>query len=176
MTTIVRWVTHPRADRLRAGIDRVFFETAPAAPSAEPARTAFHDLWLGQYLRHEPHLCHVALDTDGAVLGYLVGCLIDPAASERFAMLSYFQAFAAACRRFPAHLHLNLTAAARGQGLGPRLIDAFAADVGAAGLPGLHVVTGAAMRNVGFYERNGFLSIASTPRGAGEVVFLGRAV
>jgi ribosomal protein S18 acetylase RimI-like enzyme len=174
--TIIRFADHTRSEHIRAGIDVVFFETAPLAPTTGPERAAFRHLWLGQYLRHEPNFCHIALGADGAVLGYLVGCLIDPSTSERFASLSYFSDFADACRRYPAHLHINVTAHARGRGLGARLVDAFAADVRAAGLPGLHVVTGSAQRNVRFYERIGFTRIATTTRRDGEVVFLGRPV
>jgi GNAT superfamily N-acetyltransferase len=176
MPTLHRFSDLPDAERIRAGIDAVFFETAPLAPAAGLERAAFHDLWLGQYLRHEPQLCRVARDRDGRVAGYLVGCLIDPSTSPRFNSLTYFKTFADACGRYPAHLHVNLTQAARGHGLGARLIDAFADDVRAAGLHGLHVVTGAAQRNARFYERNGFTPIASTMRPGGEVVFLGRAV
>jgi GNAT superfamily N-acetyltransferase len=159
-----------------AAIDAIFFETAPAAPSEPLARAAFHDLWLGQYLRHEPHLCWLARDADGAVLGYLVGSFVDPATSPRFASLSYVRAFAPYTATHPAHLHINLTAAARGQGVGQRLVEAFVMDCVAAGLPGLHVVTGAAMRNVRFYERCGYRPIATVARGQGHVVCLGRTL
>ena len=110
------------------------------------------------------------------VVGYLVGCHVNPATSERFAKLGYFQTFADACARYPAHLHLNLTAAARGAGIGARLIDAFAADTRSAGLPGLHVVTSASARNVAFYRRIGFTEIARTERNDAAIVFLGCAV
>ena len=163
------------ADVARAAIDAIFFETAPLAPADEQRRSAFHDLWLGQYLRHEPHLTWLACaGTD--IVGYLVGCHVNPATSERFVSLSYFQTFADACARFPAHLHLNLTERARGSGIGGRLIDAFAADTRAAGLAGLHVVTSATARNVGFYRRNSFVEIAATERNGAKILFLGRVV
>ena len=159
----------------REAIDTIFFETAPLAPADEPRRSAFYDLWLGQYLRHEPHLATVACAGDD-IVGYLVGCHVNPATSVRFAKLGYFQTFAEACAHYPAHLHINLTERARGSGIGPRLIEAFAADTQAAGLPGMHVVTSAAARNVAFYKRNGFAEIAATERNGGKVVFLGRAI
>lgn len=160
------------AAEVRTAIDAIFYETAPLAPADEPQRKAFYDLWLGQYLHHEPHLAHVAL-VDDAIAGYLVGCHVNPATSERFARLGYFQTFAAACAHYPAHLHINLTETARGTGIGARLIDAFADDTRAAGLPGLHVVTSADARNIGFYARCGFSEIAATERNGGRIVFLG---
>ena len=161
---------------VHAAVDDIFFETAPLAPSDEPERSMFYQLWLGQYLRHEPQLAYVARAGDTDIVGYLVGCHVNPATSERFAKLGYFQTFADACGRFPAHLHLNLTEAARGAGIGARLIDAFAADTRVAGLAGLHVVTAAAARNIGFYRRNGFTEIAATERNNTRIVFLGRAI
>ncbi len=159
----------------RARIDAIFYETAPLAPTEPAARAAFHDLWLGQYLRHEPQLVHVAISA-GQLVGYLVACHTDPATSPRFASQLYFQPFAAACARFPAHLHINLTAAARGFGVGARLIEACVADVAAARRPGVHVVTSAAARNVTFYRRNGFIDVAGVDRDGSRLVFLGRPV
>jgi GNAT superfamily N-acetyltransferase len=171
---IIRLTNLPRTLlRARADVDAIFYETAPRAPADSAARAAFYDVWLGQYLRHEPELAHVAL-SDGHIVGYLVGCHTNPAVSPRFASLAYFQTFAAACARYPAHLHINLTEAARGSGTGARLIAACVADAAAAGLPGVHVVTSSSARNVGFYTRNGFAEVAATERGGGRVVFLGR--
>jgi GNAT superfamily N-acetyltransferase len=140
----------PAAD-VRAEIDAIFFE----------------------YLRLEPHLAFVGCAA-GRAVGYVVSCHANPARSPRFAGLTYFQAFAAACARFPAHLHINLTEAARGGGIGARLIEACAADAAAAGLSGIHVVTSATARNVGFYRRNGFHEVDSAERNGNRVVFLGR--
>ena len=176
MVRIAPWLETPAHWRpaLRAGIEAVFIETAPSAPTDPVARAAFHDLWLGQYLRHEPHLCWLAINETNDIVGYLVGCWENPATSPRFAALSYVQDFAAACLQYPAHLHMNLTATARGFGVGGRLIEAFAQTSVAHGVRGMHVVTGATMRNVGFYQRCGFAPIARAKRGAGEVLMLGR--
>lgn len=171
---IVRLTTAPLpAADVRAEMDAIFYETAPRAPVEATARAAFHDLWLGQYLRHEPHLAHVAC-LDGRVIGYLVACHVNPATSARFPDLSYFQDFAEACARFPAHVHINLTAAARGHGTGARLIEASVEDASDAGLAGVHVVTSANARNVSFYQRCSFAEIAATSRRGERIVFLGR--
>jgi ribosomal protein S18 acetylase RimI-like enzyme len=158
----------------RSGVEAVFWETAAAPHPTGPERVTFRDLWLDQYLRHEPQLAFVARDHQGRVGGYLVGCHSDPAQSPRFATLPYFQTFAAGTARYPAHLHINLTADWRGAGIGGLLIDAFAETVRAAGLGGFHVVTGAGARNVAFYIRQGFREIArSTNERGNAVVFLG---
>ena len=117
-------------------------------------------------------------ETGGAaspVVGYLVGCLEDPARTPRFADIGYFRELAPLTARFPAHLHINLTAACRSHGIGARLIAAFCAHAATRGARGVHVVTGRHQRNVRFYVRMGFLwrgSVgAGTPR---ELVLLGR--
>ena len=85
-----------------------------------------------------------------------------------------FEAFADAAWEYPAHLHLNLAPQFRDRGIGGRLIAAFATDALFAGAPGMHVVTSADSRNVGFYARNGFAEIVRASVGGRELVFLGR--
>ena len=57
---------------------------------------------------------------------------------------------------------------------GGRLIDCFASRAARAGVPGLHVVTGKAARNVGFYQRQGFVVIAEAA--VPPVVMMGRSL
>ena len=167
-----------RRFRALAGIDRIFFEASSVRSfESRSARIAFHWLWLGRYLVEEPAHAFVALE-DGAagcdVAGYLVGSLADPAPRPEFANLDYFAAFADVTARFPAHLHVNVCAARRGARIGEHLVAAFERHAAAAGAPGVHIVTGAGMRNVGFYERLGFHEVGRTPRGRGIVVMLAK--
>lgn len=175
---IERWIDRPADDvsrmHLVAGIDAIFWATAARPIIDSNERAAFRDLWLGSYLQHEPHLAWVALSPANDVVGYLVGMLAPVTGNPRFAALEYFASFMEALGDYPAHLHINLDEAYRNRGIGRRLIDAFAAQVRAAGLPGFHVVTGATSRNVSFYNRAGFREIARTAWKSGEVVFLGR--
>jgi GNAT superfamily N-acetyltransferase len=161
------------------GVVKIFRATAAKWPTDADAARAFQDLWLDQYLSHERDLAFVALATSAdptapEVVGYLVGCRINPAVSPRFARLGYFQVFASACAAFPAHLHVNLDAAYRGRAIGAQLVEALCAQLCAEHCPGVHVVTGRDMRNTSFYQRLGFTEQARTARGATEVVLLGR--
>ncbi len=66
--------------------------------------------------------------------------------------------------RHPAHLHLALAPAARGAGLGRRLVEAFLARLAAAGVPGVHAVVRG--ENAGarrFFARLGFRPLESGP-------------
>jgi GNAT superfamily N-acetyltransferase len=166
---------------LRAGIVRIFRATAAQWPDDAAAAATFQQLWLDQYLDHERELVTLALArapplTESDVLGYLVACRIDPATSMRFAALSYFQDFAALTRNFPAHLHINLDARARGQSIGAHLVEDVCDRLAREGVRGIHVVTGRDQRNVSFYTRLGFSERARAPRGTTDVLFLARSL
>lgn len=163
-----------RRIELDRDIDRIFFAASSVQSFRDAAhRAAFRHLWLGRYLREEPGEAFVAM-CDARVCGYLVGSLADPAPRAAFAELDYFQAFAAKTARFPAHLHVNVDDAARGRGIGARLVERFMAHARARAIAGVHIVTGAGLRNVRFYERLGFREVARAPRNGAEVVMLAR--
>jgi GNAT superfamily N-acetyltransferase len=160
---------------LLAEVDAIFFEASGRTFEPGPERDAFRERWLGRYLQGGTDLVLLALDGADTVAGYLAGAVANPAEQARFADIGYFRTdFAALCRRFPAHLHINLGGAYRSQGIGARLIEAFAAHAAAAGAGGVHVVTGKAMRNVGFYRRCGFAQHGSANWQGREIAFLGR--
>jgi ribosomal protein S18 acetylase RimI-like enzyme len=164
---------------LHIGIMRIFRATAARWPADAKAAAAFQQLWLDQYLSHERDLVTLALAcatpaSESDVLGYIAGCRIDPAQSLRFASLSYFRDFATLTREFPAHLHINLDARARGQSIGAHLVEDLCKQLSDEGLRGIHVVTGHDQRNVGFYTRLGFIERARAARGATKVLFLAR--
>lgn len=65
---------------------------------------------------------------------------------------------------YPAHLHIALAREARGRGLGRRLVEAFLAQLAAAGIPGVHAVVREENAGAGrFFERLGFRAIARGP-------------
>jgi GNAT superfamily N-acetyltransferase len=55
---------------------------------------------------------------------------------------------------YPAHLHMNVEAGVRNQGIGRALLGRFARDLRTRGVPGLHLYCGTAPRR--FYLQNGF--------------------
>jgi GNAT superfamily N-acetyltransferase len=161
-----------RQGAVDAAIDRIFYAASSVQTFRDAAhRQAFRWLWLGRYLAQEPQHAFVAL-LDDEICGYLAGSLADPALRPEFSELDYFRQFSAQTARFPAHLHINVDEAVRSHGIGAALIEAFAAHARQHDVPGMHIVTGAGMRNVGFYERLGFREVARTVRNGGEVVML----
>lgn len=157
-----------------AEIDRIFFAASSVQAFDDASqRAAFRWLWLGRYLVEEPDEAFVALN-DGAVCGYLVGSLSDPAPRSEFAELAYFQEFAPLTLRYPAHLHINVDETVRSAGIGAQLVEAFEVHARRNGVAGMHIVTGAGMRNVRFYERLGFEEVATAPRNGRVVVMLAK--
>lgn len=181
--TVRRLQDIAEADALRPALRDIMFAASNTTSfESTEAKQAFQWRWLDQFLTHDPQWVYVALAPDvGAapsdhVLGYLVAHLEDPAHNARFADLGYFQDFRHITRSFPAQLHVNLTARARGNGFGTALIDAFVRDAQQERCPGVHVVTGAGARNVSFYTRAGFDERARTSWNGAVLVCLARAL
>jgi GNAT superfamily N-acetyltransferase len=159
-------------------IETIFFASSNVQQFADDAeRAVFRQRWLGRYLDHWPEHVFVASTPDDRVIGYLAGCLEDPATHPVFADIGYMPAFADLSQSYPAHLHINLDPAWRSGGIGTRLIDAFCAHA-AGRAPGVHVVTGRTSRNVRFYKRNGFRMLRTTrsPWSDAEIAFLARTL
>ena len=175
MVTIVKWTDAAEIQRAAGALDAIFFEASGTkAFASDEVRQAFRERWLGRYLRVYPEWAYLALGNHGQVDGYLIGCLDDPSKTLLFSDIGYFQDLRALTARFPAQLHVNLAPTARGAGAGSKLVSRFVDDAAQAGCPGAHVVTGRGLRNVGFYERNGFQERGHVTWNGHGLVFLGR--
>ncbi|MBU6154524.1 MAG: hypothetical protein KGP28_09510 [Bdellovibrionales bacterium] len=138
------------------GARRIFEETAPTLASLPAdARQAFQQKYFGIYLE-TPETFYLAVEHD-LVLGYLAGA--PQTLPLHFSLNPYLEQFRTEIQsRYPAHLHMNLTAAARGMGLGSRLISEFVKDLSMMrpAPSGIHIVTSRDAENVKFYLKNGF--------------------
>lgn len=174
---IVRWIDIDDRDRLLPGLDRIFFEASHTKTfETNSERQRFRTRWLGRYLEQYPQWAYIAITPDHSVAGYLVGAHDDPAKTPLFDDIGYFKEMGSLTAQFPAQLHVNLGDVHRGAGWGSRLISAFVADLGRAGVPGVHVVTSKGARNARFYEANSFAERGSITWNGRELVFLGRAL
>ena len=174
---IVRVASAGLTPALLVQVEGIFFEASGRTFPPGPERDGFRERWLGRYLRGGSDVVLLALDEVGVVAGYLVGALQDPAEQERFSDIGYFRTdFRDLCRRYPAHLHINLAPASRSRGLGARLIATFADCAATGGVPGMHVVTAQGARNVGFYARCGFAELGACRWNGRENAFLGKAL
>jgi ribosomal protein S18 acetylase RimI-like enzyme len=67
---------------------------------------------------------------------------------------------------YPAHLHIDLQERARGQGFGRLLIERLLDDLGARGIPGVHLGVDEKNTNgIAFYEHLGFTEVGREPGG-----------
>ncbi len=164
-------------DDASAAIDEIFFTTSNKRTFAgDKERSAFRERWLGRYLERWPQWCFVACEDGGEIIGYLAGCPDNPATSPDFADHRYYTLFEDECRRFPAHLHINVLPVARGRGAGNALIEAYAKKCAEGGLPGFHAVTADGNRNNRFFEGCGLSAQAKGTWNGSGLVFFGRAL
>ncbi|MEO0670736.1 MAG: GNAT family N-acetyltransferase [Pseudomonadota bacterium] len=174
--TIRVWSEIAPAERqqFRGDLETVCLEAANRKTFASTAeQDAFLHLWLGHYLERAPDLAFVAV-SGGQATGYLVATTADPRCEPTFEDLTYFTALGPQLSIYPAHLHINVAAHARGRAVGAALISAASDALAARGCPGVHVVTGEGARNVGFYLRNGFEPAVSLAWRDCKLIVLGR--
>lgn len=176
---IVPWtriVSHDSGlDRVRADVDEIFFAASGRTEfGSGDAGRKFHELWLGTYLANEPDLAWVAVTPNHRGVGYIVSSEQNPAVSGRFSALGYFGAVADLTAAIPAHLHINLDPDWRSRGIGARLLKALCGELARRGHSAVHAVTATDARNVGFYERNGFVGLATIPWRQRSLLFLAR--
>jgi GNAT superfamily N-acetyltransferase len=146
--------------RLIREATQIFFETANIKVfESASAQDAFYQRWFGHYLATDPASFLLALDENGAAIGYLAGCLdsfSEPARIIIGDIPFYTPAFCAALRDHPSHFHINVKPGYQGKGVGRILIARFFKLCRERGSPGIHVVTGAKSRAVTFYRACGF--------------------
>jgi GNAT superfamily N-acetyltransferase len=178
---IAPWAEAPEPALRLPEIEAIFFESAVRKTFASEAeREAFRVRWLARYLARYPDDAFVALGAGGEAVGYLIGCPDSAATSAEFADAGYGPGMAPVVAeisaRYPAHLHINMRADIRGLGVGQRLIEAYADRLRGGGVAGVHVVTGAQSRAVGFYRKCGFEPLTETPWPAPGTLALGRVL
>lgn len=160
-------------EELQPEIDDIFFESAVRKTFATPeARAAFHDLWLGRYLRHCPGDCFLALDHDSHVVGYLAGSLVsnrEPLPGpDNYGLFPQWLVAA-----YPAHIHTNVRKDWRGKGVGALLIAAFTHHCHVNKVKGFHAITAARSRPAKFFQSCGLQHAVEAVWNNHPIVFLG---
>ena len=153
------------------GLEEIFFASTTRTEFASTAdRAAFLATWTGWFVDNAPRDIWMAVAADGQIAGYLTGCKDSAGSVELARRIPKYEVFADHFAAYPAHFHINVRPGWREHGLGRRLLDRFAEDCRADGLPGVHLVTAVFARNVGFYQRAGFTEACQR----GPLLFLGR--
>lgn len=154
-------------------IKDIFFQASSVTSfSSEESKNKFFNRWLGQYLDQFPENTFVALE-ENIVLGYITGCL---QTLEMWHSLdqSNLELWRDHYQEYPAHLHINCHADARGKGVGANLLSAFEDHCLKLGVSGLHLITLSSARNVSFYLRNGYIEVDRQGESPDFLVFLGK--
>ncbi len=157
-------------------IEEIFFLSSSVQTfDTDDARQRFLEAWTGYYRESEPDGILLYLAPDGRVAGYLTGCRDSRAATRLYADIDSYRVFEDQFDAYPAHFHVNCHPDHRNHGNGSRLVAAFLDDCRGRGVAGVHVVTAEGARNIGFYRRCGFETIARRRWRDRDLVCLGRA-
>lgn len=153
-------------------VESIFFESSTRKEfKDQQERLDFQYKYLGHYLKHHRELALVAQNSE--VLGY---CVAAPQSDTQELKLiqPHLALFQEHFRAFPAHLHINLSAQARGQGIGGQLVLTLEEKLKEQQIPGLHIVTAPTSRNRSFYQRLGFhFEFEQSFKGA-DLLFMGK--
>lgn len=155
---------------IKASLGDICIEAA--AHPVEVDRQAFLNRWLFQYIDQFPSYTFVATE-DSNFLGYITAC---PNTSEYFDKLDQkgLDLWSSYYTLYPAHLHINCSSAARGKGVGSRLLAALEIKLRQDHVPGLHLITAKGARNVGFYEKNQYETLCENKLGETSLLFMGK--
>lgn len=154
-----------------AGLEEIFFASSTRTEFASDTdRAAFLATWTGWFVAEAPRDIWMAVAGDGQIIGYLTGCKDSSGSVELARRIPKYEVFADHFAAYPAHFHVNVRPGWREHGLGRRLVDRFAEDCRADGLPGVHLVTAVFARNAEFYRRAGFTDACQR----GPLLFLGK--
>ena len=158
-----------------ASVREVFFRTSPYGRSLKGAdREEFFFNWAGWYMDNVPEQTLLLRGPENKIIGYLVGCFDSTSAGELFKRIFYYKELARWYTDYPAHFHVNCHPDYQGVGYGKALVERFGSDAEAAGVRGLHVVTGSTARNRRFYEQLQFRECVQILIGGRSLVLLGK--
>lgn len=150
-------------------VEEIFWETSGRTEFASAEeRRLFQHQYLDDYLSQ---VVWVAVEGT-SVLGYILAQLDTLATESSWA--AHLHLFRDHYQQYPAHLHINCHSAAQGKGLGGKLLVALEQELSSQGVKGLHLITSATARNVGFYKKYGYLEISRQPWKATELLLLGK--
>ena len=155
-------------------IDDIFFKSSAKRDfCSHEERLSFRERWLARYILKHRGSFFVALDA-GRAIGYLAGCLENPTKLNHFTDIAYFSYIDDICRKYPAHLHINIAEQYRNRGLGAALVERFAGWAKLHSVEGIQIVTSSTSRSIPFYRRSGFSELRTFPWNSGIAVCMGR--
>lgn len=154
-------------------LKEIFFESSSVTNfSSEESKNKFYQVWLGHYLEFFAEETFVAFENE-VLLGYITGCLNTFEYKEKLSQPG-LERWTNCYENYPAHLHINCHRDARGQGIGGKLLSAFESHCLSKGVKGVHLITASSARNVGFYQKNGYIEVMHSGESPNTLVLLGK--
>lgn len=171
------WTVRPCEARDLEAAREICEETSTIALNGEKDRQFLLLTFCDPYVKYAADSSFVAADENDRPVGYLF-CAADTGAffkafrknvlpeiaqlGPKYAVMGWGVCAAQTfCARFaPAHLHIDLTAAARRKGVGTALMDTLKAELAARGIGRVSLsVSGKNIAAIRFYEKNGFRTL-----------------
>ena len=137
--------------------DIFFLTSRQGTHLVECQKEDFFYSWAGWYMETAPEQTLLIRNADKKIVGYLVGCLDSTSARRLYQRLFYYKAFAHCYREYPSHFHINCDPDFQSVGFGGALVKRFVSNAHDSGIKGVHLVTEAAAKNRGFYEKLEFI-------------------
>ena len=136
-------------------VNQIFFESSTISHFKNvKEREEFQYKYLDYYKIYFPRFFFVLCDDKP--LGYVCGVPEILKVKKLFELSPHLHAFKDLYKKFPAHLHINMSAESRGKGYGQLLIREFVNAIEQSGYEGVHIITNPTAKNVSFYEKCGF--------------------
>lgn len=156
-------------------VREIFYDTSSKKKfTSEEEKDYFFQTWVGPYLKYYRNEVLIALEDDH-VLGYLTGCSDTKRGMTLFS-LSGMEEFKEYFDKFPAHLHINCDQAARGKGVGSKLVEAYCQFLNKLSKSGVHIVTSPNAKNISFYKKLNFSTQSLYEKGDINLLFMGKAL
>lgn len=175
---MIRAITSMDFEQVRS----IFYETSAVQVfSSEEVKKKFEWKYLGWYLENHRNLFFVAEEispvagaSKNQILGYIACCPDTKNATDLLGLNPSLEIFRDFYDQYPAHLHINLSADARGKGLGSELIQHLEGELRRKNTRGLHLLTSPNARNRGFYSKNGFSKEVERQYKEAALLFMGK--
>jgi len=155
-------------------VKEIFFETSPRKSfQSVSEKDSFLYQYLEYYSDHYPGYFLIAIYKNKAI-GYI--CASPDSNSDVFLLdnLPHFKLFQKYFIDFPAHLHINMSEASQGLGVGSRLVSHLESLLQVK--KGLHLITTPKAKNRSFYSKNGYsIEIIREYNGV-ELLFMGKSL
>jgi GNAT superfamily N-acetyltransferase len=161
---MIRAYTHEDYPSVR----EIFWDTSTKTQfENQDEKDNFQKQYLDFYIDHSDFIGFVYED-NGFVEGYIIGLKIFD--ETLFTLHTIYKNFIELIKDYPSELHINLTGATRGKGVGSKLISEFE---NALETTGVFLLTSKHARNFHFYLKNHYECLKKLDNG---VVFMGKSL